>query len=284
MIFNIYLNDVFFLLKDVAICNFADDTTKYVSEESLKNLLKSCEKNFMLVMHWFANKYMKFSTDKLPSEKFGYKHEQVWANIGTDLARESNDVKLLGITFNGDLKFDKHFLKLCTKANQKLSARSKMAKLLSFNKRNTLFQVFEEFQFKHYLIVWMFHSRCTNDKINMLHERALRIVYDNNVSTFDQLRAMEKSFCIHQQNIQRLLIEIYRALYDISEDSLKELFIRRERTISLRSKPELIIFTRSSRPDVFCKMVFWEISQNSQENTCAIGSFLRKLKAGLQLY
>ena len=130
----------------------------------------------------------------------------------------------------------------------------------------------------------MFHSRCTNDKINMLYERALRIVYDNNVSTFDQLRAMEKSFCIHQQNIQRLLIEIYRALYDISEDSLKELFIRRERTISLHSKPELIIFTRSSRPDVFCKMVFLEISQNSQENTCAIGSFLRKLKAGLQLY
>ena len=131
----------------------------------------------------------------------------------------------------------------------------------------------------------MFHSRCTNDKINMLYERALRIVYDNNVSTFDQLRAMEKSFCIHQQNIQRLLIEIYRALYDISEDSLKELFIRRERTISLRSKPELIIFTRSSRADVFCKMVLLEISQNSQENTCAIGTFLRKLKAlGLQLY
>ena len=160
-----------------------------------------------------------------------------------------------------------------------------MAKLLSFNKRNTLFIVFEEFQFKHYLIVWMFHSRCTNNKINMLHERALRIVYDNDVSTFDQLRAMEKSFCIHQQNIQRLLIEIYRALYDISEDSLKELFIRRERTISLRSKPELIIFTRSSRADVFCKMVLLEISQNSQENTCAIGTFLRKLKAlGLQLY
>ena len=95
-----------------------------------------------------------------------------------------------------------------------------MAKLLSFNKRNALFIVFQEFQFKHYLIVWMFHSRCTNNKINMLHERALRIVYDNDVSTFDQLRAMEKSFCIHQQNIQRLLIEIYRALYDISEDSL----------------------------------------------------------------
>ena len=37
--------------------------------------------------------------------------------------------------------------------------------------------------------------------------------------------------------------------------------------------------TRSSRPDVFCEKVFLEISQNSQENTCARVSFLIKLQA-----
>ena len=52
---------------------------------------------------------------------------------------------------------------------------------------------------------------------------------------------MDKSFCIHHQNIQIILIEIYKALHDISRKSLKELFVRRESTISLRSKPELVI-------------------------------------------
>ena len=47
----------------------------------------------------------------------GYKHEQVWVKIGKDLIWESNDVKLLGITIDRDLKFDKHVLKLCNKAN-----------------------------------------------------------------------------------------------------------------------------------------------------------------------
>ena len=82
---------------------------------------------------------MKLSTDKCRLIVSGYKHEQVWANTGTGLIRESNDVKLLGITIDRDLKFDKHVLKLCSKANQKLSALSKMAKSLSFNKRRTLF-------------------------------------------------------------------------------------------------------------------------------------------------
>ena len=75
----------------------------------------------------------------MPSDSSGYKHEQVWANIGEDLIWERNNVKLLGITIDRDLKFDKHVLKLCSKANQKLSALSKMAKSLSFNKRRTLF-------------------------------------------------------------------------------------------------------------------------------------------------
>ena len=48
---------------------------------------------------------------------------------------ENNDVKLLEVTIDRDLKFDKHVLKLCSKANQKSSAISRVANLLSFNKR-----------------------------------------------------------------------------------------------------------------------------------------------------
>ena len=41
-VFNICLNDVFFLLKDVGMCNFVDDTTTYIFDESLENVLKLC--------------------------------------------------------------------------------------------------------------------------------------------------------------------------------------------------------------------------------------------------
>ena len=54
----------------------------------------------------------------------------VWTNIGTDLIYKSNDVKLLGVTIDKDLKFDKHVLKLYSKANQKLST---LSTVVSFN-------------------------------------------------------------------------------------------------------------------------------------------------------
>ena len=66
---------IFFFLKDVGICNFADDTTTYISDESLKNVLRSLEKNFMLAIRWFENNYMKLNTDKCRLIISGYKHE-----------------------------------------------------------------------------------------------------------------------------------------------------------------------------------------------------------------
>ena len=85
--------------------------------------------------------------------------------------------------------------------------------------------------------IWMLHSRRTNNKINRLQERALRIVYDDDVSTFDQLLAMGKSFCIHHQNIQRLLIENLQGSSWYFWEQFERIIS--ESTISLRSKPEL---------------------------------------------
>ena len=50
LLLNVYMYNFFFSLKDVGICNFADDTTKYISNESLKNVLKSLGKNSMLAI------------------------------------------------------------------------------------------------------------------------------------------------------------------------------------------------------------------------------------------
>ena len=49
-----------------------------------------------------------------------------------------------------------------------------------------------------------------------------RIVYDDDISTFDQLLAMNKSFCIHHLNIEGHLIEIYKTLHEIIGNNLKE--------------------------------------------------------------
>ena len=75
LLFNIYLSDLFFFLKYVGTCNFSHDTTTYISDGSLENVLKSLEKNSMLTISWFENNYIKLNTGKCHLVVSGYKLE-----------------------------------------------------------------------------------------------------------------------------------------------------------------------------------------------------------------
>ena len=241
ILFNIYINDIFFALKEVDICNFADDTTPYVCDSNLKSVVKKLEHNSELAIAWFETSYMKLNTDKCHLLISGNKHEHIWAKLDQDIIWETNTVKLLGVTIDNNLKFDSHIANICSKANRKLSALTRVAKFLSFQKRRILFKAFIESQFKYCPLVWMFHGRQINNKINKLHERALRIVYNDSVTSFEDLLIKDNSFTIHHQNIQSLATEIYKALNDLPAGNLKEFFIRTSHNYNLRSGSDLTI-------------------------------------------
>ena len=217
--FNIYINDIFFALKGVDICNFADDTTEYVCDSNLKTVLETLEHNSELAIAWFEMNYMKLSTDKCHLLISGNKNEQMWAKLDRDIVWESNDVKLLGIPLHNNLKFDKHVSNICSKANRKLSVLTRVAKFLPFKKRHILFKAFIESQCKYRPLIWMFHEREINYKIIKLHERALRIVYNDTITSFEELLVKNKTFTINQQDIQSLAIEIYKAVKNLPEET-----------------------------------------------------------------
>ena len=68
----------------------------------------------------------------------------------------------------------------------------------------------------------MFHGRQINDKINKLYERALRIVCNDTITSFEELLVKDKTFTTHHQNIQSLAIEMYKAVDNLPGGNLGE--------------------------------------------------------------
>ena len=99
---------------------------------------------------------------------------------------------------------------------------------MTLEKRKTLFKAFIQSQFSYCPLVWMFHDRNLNNKINNLHERALRMVYRNGVLTFDELLRIDNSVTVHHRNIHSLAIELYKSKNNLSPDIIKEVFLNRE--------------------------------------------------------
>ena len=111
-----------------------------------------------------------------------------------------------------NLRFDEYIPSLCGKSGKKLSVLAKLSSFMCTNKKRVLMKAFIESQFGYCPLILMFHSRSVNDKINHLHERSLRIVYKDNISSFEDLLKKDRSFTIHQRNIQSLAIELLKAI------------------------------------------------------------------------
>ena len=210
LLFNIYINDLLWINSETEVCNYADDTTLYACDQSLESVLLRLEHDCLLAIEWFDNNYMKLNSDKCHLLIAGFKHQNHWLNVGGSKIWEKHHKKLLGLTIDRELSFDLHVSNLCKNANRKLSALGRISNYMSLYQRRTLFKSFIESQFNYCPLAWMFHHRHTNRKINRLHERALRMVYSDDTSTFEDLLNKDGSVTIHQKNLQLLAIEMYK--------------------------------------------------------------------------
>ena len=77
---------------------------------------------------------------------------------------------------------------------------------------------FFESQFGYYPLVWMFYSRGVNNKINHWHERALRLIYKDNINTFEELLEKDGLYSIHHKMIQTLSIELFKIKTNLSNN------------------------------------------------------------------
>ena len=95
--------------------------------------------------------------------------------------------KRLGVKFDYKLTFHSHVSDLWKNASRKINALARVAPYMSISKRHILLNAFFKSQFNYCALVWMCHSRINNTKINRLHERCLRIMYNDKTSSFENL-------------------------------------------------------------------------------------------------
>ena len=196
LLFNLYICDIFFDIIACDIASYADDNTPYNFDFSLEYVISNLEKSTDSLLNWLRENHMKTNADKcylLVSS-----NERCTAKIEDFSIKNSTEEKLLGVKFDSNLSFENHVTSLCKKASQKLHALARISHYMDLNKRRNLIEAFITSQFSYCLLIWMFHSRSLNNKINRIHEQALRLVYQNNLS-FSELLDLDDSVTVHQK-------------------------------------------------------------------------------------
>ena len=76
---------------------------------------------------------------------------------------------LLGITIDHELKFDDHVNYLRKKTSLKLNALARIAPFMNVSKNRIIMKSLIRSQFGYRPLIWIFHSRGLNNKINRIH-------------------------------------------------------------------------------------------------------------------
>ena len=227
-LFNIYLSDLFLFTKKSDIANYADDNSPYVVDTTIESVMNRLESDTTTLLNWVSDNSLKANPDKFHL-LLSSKNHNLSIKVDERSIKNSESEKLLGITIDNALKFDNHVNKLCKKASGKLHALGRVAKYMDVEKRRKIMNAFINSQFSYCPLVWMFHSRTLNNQINRIHERALRIVYNDKNSSLNQLLFIDESFTIHERNIQTLAVELFKIIHGLSPEIMKDILPLKEK-------------------------------------------------------
>ena len=214
--------------------NYADDNTPYAINSNVDALIESLVNDTSTLIEWFNDNYFKMNADKC--HLLVTKHDDdVSVVIDGKTIKGEKSIKLLGINIDNKLDFNDHVSNLCKKVSLKLHALTRISHFMSTDKLRIIMKAFIESQFGYCPLVWMFHSRALNNKINKLHERALKLVYKDPLLSFQELLDKDNSVRIHHRNLQKLATEMYKLNNNISPTLLKNILPEKDNIHNLRS-------------------------------------------------
>ena len=131
----------------------------------------------------------------------------------------------------------------------------------------------------------MFHNRTNNNEINRIHERCLRLIYNDKRTSFEDLLKIDDSVSIHQKNVQTLAIEMYKVFKGLSPSVFSEIFPRTKKShYELRHTSDFIIprvksVNYGSESVHYLGPKIWDSLPSSMKELNSLNSFKSAIKS-----
>ena len=139
-------------------------------------------------------------------------------------------------------------------------------------------------QFNYCPLIWICNNRTNNRKINRLHERCLRIIYNDKQSSFIKLLEKDNSVSVHQRNLQVLAIEMFKVSNGLSPVLMNDIFKRRgEQTYNLRKhsqfyRPKVNSVYNGTESVSFLGPIIWDLVPNELKDIGNLAAFKKAIK------
>ena len=250
LLFNIFINDMFYFIEKCSLYNYAADNSLSISaptaDEVLLNLKHDCE----ISLRWYKQNGMEANPNKfqfLISSPHTAENMELKLKIDENITLAPEPfVKLLGIYIDSRLTFTDHVSSCCNKAARQLNALSRISKYLDLNCRKLIFRSLVLSNFTYCPIVWHFCGKQNNSKVEKIQERALRILYDDYDSEYTELLAESRTTTMLHSRFKCIILEVFKSMQGINPACIQNMFEIKKSSYSLRDSSIMVQPKRNS--------------------------------------
>ena len=135
-------------------------------------------------------------------------HTAEYINIDQKNIKTLSSVKLLDVKLN----FSLHITKICRSAANQLHALIRLGMFLNFEGKKTLINSYFYSNFNYCPLAWMFSNAKSLNKIESLQKRTLRFLYEDYVSSYEELLQKAGKETMKVNRLRSLCIKIYKLI------------------------------------------------------------------------
>ena len=224
--------------ENIDFAGYADDNTPYTYSSKIEHVLTNLQGASEKLFSWFSANHLIANAGKC--------HLLTSSNLPVDICISNSNisnvekVKLLGVHLEGRFNFDYHVNHFLKRQIKKYHTLARVCNYMETKTRRVLMNAFITSQLSYCPLVWMFHSRTLNNRINKIHEKALSLVNKNETFlSFDDLLKRDNSVSIYQKNLQILATENYRTKNDSGPKIMKDTFHFIQKPYNLKNDSKL---------------------------------------------
>ena len=245
ILFNVFVNDLFCIIDNADIFNYADDNTLSISNNSLELVIELLIKDTKNTMQWFLENYMQANPEKFQIMFMKPQRSKTelpeYVSIENVSIKTSEKVKLLGITIDSNLNFDEHVKTICKKASTQLKILFRFRSFLGLKEKETLYRTFILSNFNFCPVVWNFCSKTAARKIEKIQERALRFLTGCNTLSYIELLQKTGSTTMYINRMKCIAVEVFKCIYNLNPAFMNKMFVVKELDTDMRDPCILIV-------------------------------------------
>ena len=235
LLFNIFMNDLFFVELTGNIANYADDNNIYDSDECLIKLQSKLSKDTEKTISWYESNCLEANPDKFQC-LFMNRKGLLPSNISLrdDIIKSTPTIKILGVTMDSNLNFNCHIKSICSRASLQINALKRVGKYLDMAGKLKIYKAFIRSNFSYCPLVWIFCGKSNLVKLEKLQERALRFVYNDFVTPKNELLIKADMLPLSIYRLKFLATEVFKSVNDLNPQFIVNMFEHRPTTYNLR--------------------------------------------------